>query len=526
MYIQSDHRFSLALLLTFGCVLLGCGRKPTPINGKSPSSAQAATIEPKTSGNNTETTGTTKTTDALAELAPDAYKQWPEPDAVLFVTGRQNGYIEPCGCTGLDKQKGGIARRHTFIKQLLADNWQLIPMDIGNQVRRTGEQAQIKMSTTDSALQEMKYESVGFGPDDLRLPAVELLSVAASDDPSSSRYVSANVVIFDPSLIPTHKVVQRGSMRIGITNVVDPELVELGPNSNLEIQAPHVVLPSVLKDIQASNATLTIVGFFGHEDRARELASAVEGIDLIIASGQFGEPNFQLKKIDGTQTQMISTGSKGMYAGLVGLFEDKPMKYSRVPLTHEFKDDKNMRVLMAKYQKKLEDMGMKRLGLEPIPHRSGQKFVGSESCAECHQDAFDIWESSPHFNATSSIVTPPEDRGDVPRHFDPECLSCHVTGWNPQGYFPYESGYMNLQESKHLHGNGCENCHGPGSGHVAAEQATSGAADDKTKSLRLKMRLTYAEAREHCMICHDIDNSPDFHEKDAFEDIYWPEIEH
>jgi hypothetical protein len=29
-----------------------------------------------------------------------------------------------------------------------------------------------------------------------------------------------------------------------------------------------------------------------------------------------------------------------------------------------------------------------------------------------------------------------------------------------------------------------------------------------------------------CMVCHDLDNSPDFHEEDAFEDVYWPEVEH
>jgi hypothetical protein len=61
---------------------------------------------------------------------------------------------------------------------------------------------------------------------------------------------------------------------------------------------------------------------------------------------------------------------------------------------------------------------------------------------------------------------------------------------------------------------------------VAAEQTTSGATDDEKNVLRLKMRLDYDEAREHCIKCHDMDNSPDFHETDAFEDVYWPQIEH
>ena len=42
---------------------------------------------------------------------PEDFRKWPAPDAVLFVTGDQHGYIEPCGCTGLDKQKGGVQSR-------------------------------------------------------------------------------------------------------------------------------------------------------------------------------------------------------------------------------------------------------------------------------------------------------------------------------------------------------------------------------------------------------------------------------
>jgi hypothetical protein len=33
---------------------------------------------------------------------------WPEPKVALVITGRQDGYIEPCGCAGLDRMKGGM----------------------------------------------------------------------------------------------------------------------------------------------------------------------------------------------------------------------------------------------------------------------------------------------------------------------------------------------------------------------------------------------------------------------------------
>ena len=72
---------------------------------------------------------------------------------------------------------------------------------------------------------------------------------------------------------------------------------------------------------------------------------------------------------------------------------------------------------------------------------------------------------------------------------------------------------------------GCENCHGPGSKHVAAENGDIDASDEDLQKYRLQMRLPLKEARKTCVQCHDLDNSPDFHEKGAFEK-YWKKIEH
>jgi hypothetical protein len=171
-------------------------------------------------------------------------------------------------------------------------------------------------------------------------------------------------------------------------------------------------------------------------------------------------------------------------------------------------------------------LGLEGLGLKPIPHPSGRKFVGSAKCGECHTTAYQIWQGTPHVDATADIVKPPRERGDVARHFDPECISCHVTGWNPQNYYPYVSGYLSLEQSDHLTGSGCENCHGPGLEHSQAEVPDSGVSDERLQQLREQMKLPLDKAREKCMECHDLDNSPDFHEDDAFEDVYWPEVEH
>ncbi|MEZ6090871.1 MAG: hypothetical protein R3C05_23185 [Pirellulaceae bacterium] len=100
-----------------------------------------------------------------------------------------------------------------------------------------------------------------------------------------------------------------------------------------------------------------------------------------------------------------------------------------------------------------------------------------------------------------------------------------MTGWNPQGYYPYVSGYESLEATPHLVANGCENCHGPGSQHVAAEEGDIAADDALLETLRASMRLPLAKARERCMECHDLDNSPDFHKEGAF-DEYWEQVKH
>jgi hypothetical protein len=113
-------------------------------------------------------------------------------------------------------------------------------------------------------------------------------------------------------------------------------------------------------------------------------------------------------------------------------------------------------------------------------------------------------------------------RLNPPRQFDPECISCHATGWNAQEYFPYESGFASIDTTPLLSGNGCENCHGPAAAHVEAEQARGATRNLALRDqLRQRLRLTKATIESTCEKCHDHDNSPQF----DFE-RYWPKVEH
>ena len=86
----------------------------------------------------------------------------------MVFSGLQQGYLEPCGCAGLENQKGGISRRHSLFKELEAKGWPLAAFDVGGQIRRYGRQAEIQLGIAVEALRTMKYEAVTFGSGELR----------------------------------------------------------------------------------------------------------------------------------------------------------------------------------------------------------------------------------------------------------------------------------------------------------------------------------------------------------------------
>jgi hypothetical protein len=458
------------------------------------------------------------------QTEPQTHEDWPQPQVVLVISGQQHGYIEPCGCTGLDRQKGGMMRRATFLKQLSERGWEVVPMDAGNQVRSTGPQAAIKFQTSVKGLTQMGYRVVGFGPDDLRLGASELLSVAASDGDKGSLFASSNIELLAPDLVPTLQRIDAGGRKIGVTTALDPSTLDSPIDDAIVIGELQKMLTGSLQQLKDQGAEFNVLLLFGTADAARGIAAKVPGYDLIVAASTVGEPTYQAELIEGTSSRMIVTGDKGMYVGVIGLFADEPFRYSRVALTAEYDDAPEIQSLMAEYQDQLKTLGLEGLKIEPIAHPSGREFVGAKVCGECHTTAYAIWEGTPHALATEHIVHPGE-RSEVPRHFDPECLACHVTGWNTERYYPYTSGYLSLEKSPLMTGNGCENCHGPGKSHADAERKGSGLSAEEIQSLRKAVTLTMEKAREKCLECHDLDNSPDFHLDGAFEE-YWSQVEH
>jgi hypothetical protein len=453
------------------------------------------------------------------------FVDWPEPDFVLFVTGQQRGYIEPCGCTGLANQKGGLVRRHTLTRELADRGWHVVPVDVGNQVRRFGQQAEIKFQMTIAGLKKMGYRAIGFGPEDLRLSVGGLAALTVGDDADGSPFVCANTAVIDASLTPRLQIVEAAGRKIGITAVLGATEQAKITSDEIVKQSPDEALRAVWPLLEEAKCDLYVLLAHASIDESVRLAQQFPHFDVVATAGGADEPAFKAEPIENTNSILVQVGGKGMFVGVIGFFSDQEprLRYQRVPLDARFKDSPEMLQLLASYQEQLKILGLEGLGVRAIPHPSGGTFVGSQACADCHQREFDIWENTPHSWALDSLVHPGE-RSEIPRHFDPECISCHVVGWNPQMYFPYTSGYLSLAGTPLMHNVGCENCHGPGAAHVDAETLHAN-NEELLKKFRLQVRLPLNEAEKKCMECHDLDNSPDFHVHGAFE-RYWEEVEH
>ena len=459
------------------------------------------------------------------------FVDWPKPAAAILISGEQIGYLEPCGCAGLDNMLGGLMRRHTLLKQLRGQNWPLVAIDLGGQIKRFGRQATMKYSVATSALVEMDYQAVGFSAQDLRLPTEEIVSIAVNWDEGKNPLVAANVKLLGiDEMVSPFRVVKVGNRRIGITSILGKSEIAKINNSDVELTDPEAALKQILPKLSKQADTLILLSH-AKPETSRELARKFPQFQLVVTAGGAAEPPKATETIAGTKTQLVEVGHKGKYVAVIGLYDDTqtPLRYQRVPLDHRFADSPEMHQLMVKYQNELETLGLDNLGLAGTPLATGGQFVGSAKCAECHTEADDKFQETPHAHALNTL-----EILDPPRHHDPECISCHVVGWNPQKYFPYKSGYRDLLSTKHLGGVGCENCHGPGAAHSAAEEALD-ISDELLEKRRKEMQILLTEGEVEgklpekvigrvtakCQECHDLDNSPDFSFK-----TYWPDVEH
>jgi hypothetical protein len=445
---------------------------------------------------------------------------WPRPKLAIVITGRQDGYLEPCGCAGLDRMRGGLSRRHAMIESLRERGWPLVLLDVGGLSKRFGAQAMLKFRVSVEAMSEMGYDAIGLGAAELRFPAADLISLVSDESGKPRHFVSANVVPFGPAarVLPDKRIIEAASTTLGVTSILGKKHQREIHNPDLEMTDPETALAPVVAELRPT-CDLMILLAYATTEESIALARRFPQWDVVVTAD--GPPVLPAEpvRVEGIKAMVIQVGEKTKEAVVIGVFDNPGhlLRYQKVPLDSRFPASPKTKARMAAYVAEVRQLGLEGLGVRAGPHPRKAKqgdFVGTGKCADCHEAPYRVWKGSAHARATGTLM-----KLDPPRHFDPECLACHVTGWHVSGLFPYESGYLGLSPTPQLVAVGCENCHGPGSRHVAAE---SGADEAARQASREAMKLARDDARRQiCPSCHDVSNSPDF----DF-DAYWPDIVH
>jgi hypothetical protein len=138
-----------------------------------------------------------------------------------------------------------------------------------------------------------------------------------------------------------------------------------------------------------------------------------------------------------------------------------------------------------------------RAAAPPPPSEPGRPyFVGMDKCASCHKGAAAFWSKTVHARAWQTLV-------EGGKSADYRCVSCHVTGYG-------QVGGSSLGHARKLENVQCENCHGPGSAHVAAKGL------EEPASVHREVPATT------CTACHNEHHSDTFNYEAYLRDILGP----
>ncbi len=134
------------------------------------------------------------------------------------------------------------------------------------------------------------------------------------------------------------------------------------------------------------------------------------------------------------------------------------------------------------------------------------EFIGANKCKMCHSKEYKAWAETKHSHALENLKAATPDQLKKMNELlktsvtepgtDPACVKCHVTGYKEPGGYPAADSL----KTANLAFVGCEDCHGPGSKHMAVPMSN--------KEGR-KASIVHPTA-ETCQKCHTAEISPKF----------------
>jgi len=475
--------------------------------------------------------------DKLAQKAADPGKVLPIREFRIALTGELRGEVQPCGCPTLPY--GGFARRSIYLSRLAAEGFAVFQVDAGEALLKgVSQHGRTDAERRAQAILEMMavigVDAMAVGPTDLI--AYETLQGLKNSESAGVWMLSGGWE--SPHNTPLRKsrdsvVLEEQGVRLGLIGLsgesTAPELesryarrdlvefakaqaLALGDDLDLIVGvgslSPEETV-ALSREVPAIGLLLTTAGSQHQPPRRHNSTVVVEvpprgryvttlRIMLGSAPGQpllfSGMEVEAYEELNNRRAQSLQLGDSLLTQEKKDALKSQEAEVQRVaaglnlvtvedrPLGTVFSGASPVDAYMEEFFEDLIVDAEAEAQKKPEPEQAAEVFANTAACVSCHVQAFAQWSFSAHKSATTTLA-------QEGAHKNPECLSCHTTGFGQKGGFgeptPFNLGrYGGVQ---------CEACHGPLAGHP----------EDKT--IR-PAPIT----KETCTGCHDEANSPDF----------------
>jgi hypothetical protein len=424
----------------------------------------------------------------------------------IIAFGDARGYFEPCGCDP-KTDLGGLVRLSGLIARERRDARDRLILGLGNN---------FELNKPDLAKDQAIIEALAkINVDAMLFNRIEISRQLSGRLPANSLtlpYILSNWQDRTISIQPSRQL-----RAVEVFGFVEPNEETKGVLQDLE---------SFIKDMRKHSPKQRVLLYSGSKSGLEKLVSSHFFIEVIASNshpitekdaklGQISESELMMS-IGGRSVFMVPYGGQGVLR--YGPAMDEPRSLAELLsnqncagdilgircadqfsqprarrltwLTIEYQDAATIRDIYLRYQESRR-AEYERLRIERLRNVESSPYIGDTACASCHAQAHSVFLGSKHAKAFEVLVKSGKNR-------DPECVSCHVVG------FDSGRGFVDIQATPHLANVQCENCHGP-----RREHASNPSVKGEPASLNA------------CVSCHYGQHSPDFNQQ-----VYWQKISH
>lgn len=378
---------------------------------------------------------------------------------------------------------GGVTARATIIKQLKTKYPDAIVVDVGDMLPpREGPQTELKAIYALKIYSLMGYDAINLGDGDFSYgPAY----VSEFDSRYDLNVFSSVIKEPDKYGVKPYVILERKGLAVGLVGTFHADLYE-GPGklATDDIIDADDAAKKTLEELADMTDLRVLIAYAGTPNQCRVFAKKFRKLTpVVISGGGYGLAHGGLET-DGTHVAFSPL--QGRYVGLLNIElgekgEVVSVKDQLIPVTLGTPRDEEALEYMQDYYVELRKL-VNEESLLASPEAStpeGRDYAGSAGCAACHPGPYEQWSGTGHARAYETLKA-------VGRWFDPECVSCHVTGYG------YRGGFASEEKTPNRAAVGCESCHGPGAGHPA------------------EVTLFTPVTEDRCLKCHTEQTSPGF----------------